>query len=237
MLGLTQSRIKRLFAYSTISHVGFILLALSVDSSESIQSYIFYILQYTIANLNGFVILLTMGYSFYLYTYLNKEDKERKEDLIDKNNSPVQLISQVKGYFSINPFIAMSFAITLFSFVGIPPIAGFFAKQMILSAALDKGYVFMSLVAIVTSVIGAAYYLNVIKQVFFFQNNYKINPSITDKNLTGYIANTGLSLDSEKSKKELITLKPENITINSGLSSSISIITLLLMLFIYIPEE
>ena len=237
VLGLTQSRIKRLFAYSTISHVGFILLALSVDSSESIQSYIFYILQYTIANLNGFVILLTMGYSFYLYTYLNKEDKERKEDLIDKNNSPVQLISQVKGYFSINPFIAMSFAITLFSFVGIPPIAGFFAKQMILSAALDKGYVFMSLVAIVTSVIGAAYYLNVIKQVFFFQNNYKINPSITDKNLTGYIANTGLSLDSEKSKKELITLKPENITINSGLSSSISIITLLLMLFIYIPEE
>jgi len=237
VLGLTQSRIKRLFAYSTISHVGFILLALSVDSSESIQSYIFYILQYTIANLNGFVILLTMGYSFYLYTYLNKEDKERKEDLIDKNNSPVQLISQVKGYFSINPFIAMSFAITLFSFVGIPPIAGFFAKQMILSAALDKGYVFMSLVAIVTSVIGAAYYLNVIKQVFFFQNNYKINPSITDKNLTGYIANTGLSLNSEKSKKELITLKPENITINSGLSSSISIITLLLMLFIYIPEE
>ena len=237
VLGLTQSRIKRLFAYSTISHVGFILLALSVDSSESIQSYIFYILQYTIANLNGFVILLTMGYSFYLYTYLKEEDRERKEDLIDKNNSPVQLISQVKGYFSINPFIAMSFAITLFSFVGIPPIAGFFAKQMILSAALDKGYVFMSLVAIVTSVIGAAYYLNVIKQVFFFQNNYKINPSITDKNLTGYIANTGLSLNSEKSKKELITLKPENITINSGLSSSISIITLLLMLFIYIPEE
>ena len=237
MLGLTQSRIKRLLAYSTISHVGFILLALSVDSSESIQSYLFYILQYTIANLNGFVILLSMGYSFYLYTYLNKEDKERKEDLIDKNNSPVQLISQLKGYFSINPFIAMSFAITLFSFVGIPPIAGFFAKQMILSAALDKGYVFMSLVAILTSVIGAAYYLNVIKQMFFFQNTYKINPSITNNNLTGYIANTGLSVDNKKSQQELIIFKPENITINSGLSSSISVITLLLMLFIYIPEQ
>jgi NADH-ubiquinone oxidoreductase chain 2 len=108
---------------------------------------------------------------------------------------------------------------------------------MILSAALDNGYVFMSLVAILTSVIGAAYYLNVVKQVFFYQNNYKINPSITYKSLTGYIADTGLSLNSEKSEKKLITFKPDNITINSGLSSSISIITLLLMLFIYIPEE
>jgi NADH-ubiquinone oxidoreductase chain 2 len=234
VLGLTQSRIKRLFAYSTISHVGFILLALSVDSSESIQSYIFYILQYTIANLNGFVILVTMGYSFYLYTYIDKEDKET---LIDKNNSPVQLISQVKGYFSINPFIAMSFAVTLFSFVGVPPIAGFFAKQMILSAALDNGYVFMSLVAIITSVIGAAYYLNIVKQMFFYKENYKINPSIAEKNLIGYIIPTDLFLNNKNSEKILTTFKPENITVNSGLSTSISIITLLLMLFIYMPEE
>jgi NADH-ubiquinone oxidoreductase chain 2 len=234
VLGLTQSRIKRLFAYSTISHVGFILLALSVESSESIQSYIFYILQYSIANLNAFVILVTMGYSFYLYTYINKEDKE---NLIDQNNSPVQLINQLKGYFNINPFIAMSFAVTIFSFVGIPPIAGFFAKQMILSAALDNGYVFMSLVAIITSVIGAAYYLNIVKQVFFYPKNYKMNPSITGKSLKGYIINTSLFSNSKNSDKRLITFKPENITINSGLSCTMSIITLLLMLFIYIPEE
>jgi NADH-ubiquinone oxidoreductase chain 2 len=175
-----------------------------------------------------------MGYSFYLYTYIDKEDKE---NLIDKNNSPIQLISQVKGYFSINPFIAISFAVTLFSFVGIPPIAGFFAKQMILSAALDNGYVFMSLVAIITSVIGAAYYLNIVKQVFFYQKNYKINSSITEKNLIGYIVPTGLFFNNKNSEKILTTFKPDNITVNSGLSGSISIITLLLMLFIYMPEE
>jgi NADH-ubiquinone oxidoreductase chain 2 len=186
------------------------------------------------ANLNAFVILVTMGYSFYLYTYI---DKENRENLIDKNNSPVQLISQVKGYFNINAFIAISFAVTLFSFVGIPPIAGFFAKQMILSAALDNGYVFMSLVAIITSVIGAAYYLNIIKQLFFYQKNYKINSSITEKNLTGYIVPTSLLLNNKSSEKKQIAFKPENITINSGLSGSISIITLLLMLFIYMPEE
>ena len=235
VLGLAQSRIKRLFAYSTISHVGFILLALSIDTSESIQSYIFYILQYTISNLNAFIILVTIGYTLYLYTY---KDKEEKENLIDKNNSPVQLISQIKGYFHINPFIAISLAVSLFSFVGIPPIAGFFAKQMILSAALDNGFVFMALVAILTSVIGAAYYLNLVKQIFFFKEIYQKNTSIHNTSIIGYITPViGLSEKNVSLNKDLINIKPENITVNSGLSSIISIITLLLILFIYIPEE
>ena len=234
VLGLTQFRIKRLYAYSTISHVGFILLALSINNAESIQSYIFYILQYSVANLNAFMILVTIGFSFYLYVY---EEKEYKEDLIDKNNSPVQLINQIKGYFYINPFIAISFAVTLFSFVGVPPIIGFFAKQMILSAALDNGYIFMTLVAIITSVIGAAYYLNLIKQMFFFKDNYKKNSSISNLNLAGYIIPINSHEKANIIKEELTIFKPENITINSSLSSSISIMTLLLVLFIYVPGE
>lgn len=234
VLGLTQFRIKRLFAYSTISHVGFILLALSVHSVESIQSFIFYLLQYSISNLNAFIILVSIGFSLYIYVY---EDKEDKENLIDKNNSPVQLINQLKGYFHINPFIAISLSITIFSFIGIPPIIGFFAKQMILSAALDNGYVFMALIAIITSVIGAGYYLNLIKQIFFYKENYEINPSMSSIGLVGYIIpyypydkNTNLN-------KEYISFKPKNISINSAVSSSISVITLLLILFIYMPEE
>ena len=101
VLGLTQSRIKRLFAYSTISHVGFILLALSINSAESIQAYIFYILQYSLSNLNAFIILITIGFTFYLHVSKEKESKE----LIDENNSPVQLINQIKGYFYINPLL------------------------------------------------------------------------------------------------------------------------------------
>jgi len=228
-----------LFAYSTISHVGFILLALSINNTESIQSYIFYILQYSLSNLNAFIILVAMGFSFYLYVY---KDKEYKEDLIDKNNSPIQLINQIKGYFYINPFIAISLAITLFSFVGIPPIIGFFAKQMILSAALDSGYVFMTLVAILTSVVGAAYYLNLIKQIFFYKDNYKKNPAISDLSLVGYVSSYSKdnikTLDNKSSTlQSSVLFKPENITISSSFSSSISIITLLLLLFIYIPGE
>ena len=234
MLGLTQFRIKRLFAYSTISHVGFILLALSINSAESIQSYIFYILQYSLSNLNAFIILVSMGFTFYLYVY---KEKKLQDNLIDKNNSPVQLINQIKGYFYINPYISISLAITLFSFVGVPPIVGFFAKQMILSAALDSGYVFMSLVAIITSVIGAGYYLNLVKQIFFFKQDYKINPAINNLKLTGYIIPSNSIENNQKNHNNLVTFMPENITINSSLSTSISILTLLLVLFIYIPGE
>ncbi len=231
VLGLTQFRIKRLFAYSTISHVGFILLALSVNSAESTQAYIFYILQYSLSNLNAFMILVTIGFTFYLYVY---KEKQYKDNLIDKNNSPVQLINQIKGYFYINPFISISLAITLFSFVGIPPLIGFFAKQMVLSAALDGGYIFMTLVAILTSVIGAAYYLSLVKQIFFYKDNYKKNPSVSNLNLIGYISYIG-SNDSTKDK--MVTFSSDNITISSSLSTSISVITLLLLLFIYIPGE
>lgn len=225
VLGLTQFRIKRLFAYSTISHVGFILLALSINTIESIQAYIFYIITYTVSNLNAFVILVTIGYSFYLYVY---KDENHKDNLVDNNNSPIQLISQIKGYFYINPYLALSLSITLFSFVGVPPLIGFFAKQMVLSAALDNGYVFMCLVAILTSVIGAVYYLNVIKQIFFFKSDYIINPSLHNIKLQG---SSGLRENNN------VTFGINNIVLSSALSTSISVLTLILLLFIYIPNE
>ena len=233
VLGLTQFRIKRLFAYSTISHVGFILLALSINNTESIQSYIFYIFQYSISNLNAFIILVSIGFSLYLYVY---KDNNNKEDLIDKNNSPIQLINQIKGYFYINPFIAVSLAITLFSFVGIPPIIGFFAKQMILSAALDNGYVFMSLVAILTSVIGAAYYLNLVKQIFFYKNDLVRNPSVDNIDMVAYLLPNTYN-ENINNKADKVTFRSDNIVINSSLSTIISVLTLILLLFIFIPEE
>lgn len=86
VVGLTQFRIKRLLAYSTISHVGFILLALSASSIESTQAFIFYLIQYSISNLNIFIIIITIGFSLYGYITNNKEHK----DLLDKNNSPAE---------------------------------------------------------------------------------------------------------------------------------------------------
>lgn len=222
VLGLTQFRIKRLFAYSTISHVGFILLALSISSVESIQAFLFYLTQYTISNLNAFLILVVIGFSYILYTTDNKEH----EELLDKNNSPVQLINQLKGYFFLNPILALSLVITIFSFMGIPPLIGFFGKQMVLSAALDKGFFFLSLVAIITSVIGGVYYLNIIKEIFFYSSEYKINPLIYS-----YI-----KIKDNFNKTPVAKLK-YNVVVSSSFSFTISFITLIILLFIFFNEE
>lgn len=203
VLGLSQTRIKRLFAYSTISHVGFILLALGVNTIESSKAFIFYLIQYTIANLDAFVILISIGFSLYLYANNNLVFIKLK----DKNYSPVQLISQIKGYFYINPILALSLAIVMLSFVGLPPLVGFFSKQIVLSSALDNGFVFLVFIAIFTSVIGAVYYLGIIKTMFFDQSGY------TKHNLKF------------------------NATLSSHLTITSSILTLGILLFILTPNE
>jgi NADH-ubiquinone oxidoreductase chain 2 len=228
IVGLTQFRIKRLFAYSTISHVGFILLALSINNIESIQAFIFYLMQYTISNLNAFFILVSIGFSlfFYVYDFKHKEFNE----LLDKNLSPIQLISQLKGYFYINPVLALSLAITIFSFVGIPPLIGFFGKQMVISAALGSGYIFLVFIAILTSVISAVYYLAIIKQIFFDKSNYKIHPLLMYVRYYGSIVYKTLQVKD-------VTYRLHNITLSSALTITISILTLIILLFMFIPQE
>jgi len=230
ILGLTQFRIKRLFAYSTISHLGFILLALTINTVESIQSFIFYLIQYSLSNLNAFIILLSIGYLFYCYTYEGKEDYN---NLQDRNHSPIQYINQLKGYFYINPLLAISLSITLFSFIGVPPLIGFFGKQMILSAALDNGYIFISLVAILTSVIGAGYYLAIIKQIYFNKPEYKLE-SYENK---GYIVSKNHNISNEIDNIESVKFSANNIVLSSYLSITISIITSIILLFILVPSE
>jgi NADH-ubiquinone oxidoreductase chain 2 len=213
VLGLNQSRIKRLYAYSTIAHLGFILLALSINKLESIQAFIFYLTQYSISNLNAFIILISIGFTLTSY-----HSKKNYDNLIDENYSPIQLISQLKGYFYINPLIAISLTITIYSFVGIPPLIGFFAKQMVLSAALDNGYVFITLIAILTSVISAVYYLMIIKQMFFDKADYE--------------KNFNFIITLSKIEWEVKSIKLTNI-----FSITISIITLIILLFMFNPQE
>lgn len=227
ILGLSQTRIKRLLAYSTVSHVGFILLALSINSVESTQAFIFYLMQYSVSNLNGFFLLLAMGFSF--YSYRNKQLQLKQ--LTDLDTSPVQLVSQMKGYFYINPFVALSFAITIFSFVGVPPFIGFFAKQMVLSAALDSGYTFIVLVAIVTSVISAVYYLTIIKQIFFSKPDYERFLLMDYITICGSITNTKNVLIQN------VRFNTKSLVLSSFLSITISVLTLLITLFIFMPQQ
>ena len=156
--GLYQTKIKRLLAYSSISHLGFILLALSLNSEQSIESVIFYIIQYSITNLNIFIIIISLGLFIYPYYYLYNFEPRSGGQAIDIN-----FISQFKGIFFCNPIISICLTISLFSMAGIPPLLGFFAKQFVLSSSLENGYYFMSLLGIIVSIISACYYLKIIK--------------------------------------------------------------------------
>jgi NADH-ubiquinone oxidoreductase chain 2 len=155
VVGLGQYRIKRLLAYSTISHVGFLLLALAISSAtiiageESVEAFLFYIVQYSLTNINTFFVLLAFGY------------------LINKASNDVQYTSELQGQFRANPVLGLSFAICLFSMAGVPPLMGFFAKYTVLYSAINNGYVFLAIVAILASVVSAVYYLRIIRVIHF----------------------------------------------------------------------
>jgi len=171
VVGLSQYRIKRLLAYSTISHVGFLLLALAINTEESIESFLFYLIQYSLTNVNTFLILLAFGYIMSTSkSYLLSSRATNKQSI---NNtglhsvSPIQFIDQLKGQFKENPLLGLSLALCLFSMAGIPPLIGFFAKQMVLYSSTHGGYYFLSIIAILVSVISASYYLKIIRVIYF----------------------------------------------------------------------
>jgi NADH-ubiquinone oxidoreductase chain 2 len=149
------------------------------------------------------MIIIAIGYTLYLY-YTNVSEFN---NLPEKNNSPIQLITQLKGYFTINPVLALCFIITMFSFIGLPPLVGFFAKQMVLTTALDSNKIVLVLISVFTSVIGAVYYLTVIKTIYFDKSDY-IKPSI-------YVENS----------------------LSNAYSITLSVLNLMVLSFIFIPNE
>ncbi|BDI12862.1 NADH dehydrogenase subunit 2 (mitochondrion) [Phanerochaete sordida] len=161
IVGLAQTKLKRLLTYSTISHVGFILLALAINSEQSIDSLIFYIVQYTITNLNTFLIILGFGYILKnIILIKNSEFLALGETGTERD---IKEIKELTGQFFSNPLLSISLTICLFSMAGIPPLMGFFGKQFVLYSAIQSGYYFMSIVGIIVSVISASYYLKIIK--------------------------------------------------------------------------
>lgn len=159
-------------------------------------------MQYSVSNVNIFFIIILIGYSL-IY---NKSDS----NLLDEKNSPLQLIKQLKGYYHLNPMLSLSFTITLFSFMGIPPLIGFVGKQQVLYAALSQGFYFLAIVAVVTSVVGGVYYLNIVKMMFFDK------PELTENTSDSFHTNSYTS---------------------SSLTVPISVLTLVILLFMISPTE
>jgi NADH-ubiquinone oxidoreductase chain 2 len=206
VVGLAQTKIKRLLAYSTISHIGFMLLALAINTEQSIDSLLFYIIQYSITNLNIFLIIIALSYimnNSYIYTYKD-----------------IKFISEFKGQFFLNPILSLSLVICLFSMAGIPPLIGFFSKQFVLYSAIQSGYNFISIVAILVSVVSASYYLKIIK-VLYTDTDSKILP----EELSTVLRRTSVTT----------TLNTEILLTNFH-SFLISTLTLSILLFILKPS-
>ena len=215
ILGLAQSKIKRLLAYSTISHVGFILLALAINSEQSIEALIFYIIQYTITNLNTFLIIILFGYII-KNSYKDLIQSIMVEDETGTEND-INYISELKGQFFLNPILSITLTICLFSMAGIPPLIGFFSKQFVLYSAIQNGYYFMSIIAIIVSIISASYYLKIIKILF-----------TEEENISDY---------SDKELKIINNLNSNSeIEISSTNSFIISTLTLSILLFVLKPS-
>lgn len=163
IMGLSQYRIKRLLAYSSISHVGFLLLSLAGCYRSDVGSLIFYLIQYSLTSINVFFILIAFG-------LLSRGAHATESSLM---LSPIQTLSQLRAQFKNNPLCGLSLAICLFSMAGIPPCIGFFGKLFIFESAIANGYYFMVFIMIIASIIGAVYYLKVIKIIHFYEKpNY-----------------------------------------------------------------
>ena len=220
IVGLAQIKIKRLLAYSTISHVGFLLLALSINTEDSLESLLFYLIQYSFTNLNTFFILLSFGYIIKKSLTLGN-----KNGNLFHANTDINLISELKGQFVSNPLLSLSLAVCLFSMAGIPPLMGFFAKAQVLYSATQNGYYFISIVAILVSVISAYYYLQIIKVLHFDTNTLH---SKDNKENTNFFPNNTL-LEND------INVLPNSL-INNTHSFIISTLTLSLLLFMLKPS-
>nr|QEN73928.1 NADH dehydrogenase subunit 2 [Lentinula edodes] len=224
VVGLAQNRIKRLLAYSTISHIGYILLALGIYTEQSIDSFIFYIIQYIITNLNIFLIIIALSY------IINKSINNDKTYFKD-----IRYISEFKGLFYSNPLISLSFSICLFSIAGIPPLIGFFSKQFVLYSAIQSGYNFIAIVAIFVSVISASYYLKIIKTFFIDFDSKELNNNLLQNSSTSTSLSTNVTSSLPASAYIGVSSSNEGI-LNNSHSFLISTLTLSILFFIFKPS-
>ena len=145
VVAIAQTNIKRMLAYSTISHVGFILLGVLAGTSTGYQAAMFYTLTYVIMTTGGFGVVLLMS------------RKGFEADALD----------DYKGLNRRNPWFAFVMLLLMFGLAGVPPTVGFWAKVQVISAVLDIGITWLAALAVLLSVVGAYYYLRIVKLMYF----------------------------------------------------------------------
>jgi len=137
---INQTKIKRMLAYSAIGHVGFMLIGVGVASFASIQATIIYMIIYIIMTVNSFTIVLTQG---------------------------IQKIVELRGLSRRNSVLGMTMGLGLMSIAGIPPLAGFYNKYLVLLSAVEQAQLEIAIIAVLLSVISGFYYVRIIRFMYF----------------------------------------------------------------------
>jgi NADH-quinone oxidoreductase subunit N len=142
---IAQTNLKRMLAYSAISHMGFLLLGVLSGSSEGFAAAMFYVIVYVMTTLGVFGVMLLLA-----------RDGFEAEELDD-----------YKGLNQRSPWYAALMLLLMFSMAGVPPVVGFYAKLSVLWAVVEAGFVWLAVVAVMFSLIGAFYYLRIVKLMYF----------------------------------------------------------------------
>lgn len=145
LIAIAQTNIKRMLAYSTISHVGFLLLGIVAGTDEGYSASMFYAITYALTTVAAFGVLCAMSRQGY----------------------EAVLLTDLSGLGRRNPLLAAVMMLVLMSMAGVPPMVGFYAKLSVLKAVVSAGYLWLAILAVFMSVIGAFYYLRAVKQIYF----------------------------------------------------------------------
>jgi len=143
---LSQRRLKRFFAYSSIGHVGYMLMGFAAGSIEGLQGIFIYLFIYAVT-------------SVFVWTFILALEEEK--------NGRALYFTDLVGLGTTNPLLAGGFMFAMFSMAGVPPLAGFFAKMFLFFSALDGGLFRLAIVGVLTSCLGAFYYIRFIKIMYF----------------------------------------------------------------------
>ena len=149
VVAIAQTNIKRMLGYSTIAHVGFILLGFAAGSRDGIEAALFYTVVYVLMAAGAFGVLL----------------------LSSRAGFECENIDDLKGLNQRSPWFAAMMLLLMFSMIGVPPLAGFYAKWWVLAALIDADMLGLAIAGMVFSVIGAFYYLRVVKVMYFDESD------------------------------------------------------------------
>jgi len=171
LAAIAQTNLKRMLAYSTISHMGFMLLGILAGTQNGYSSAMFYVLVYALMSLGGFGMIL----------------------LLSRTGFEADQLDDFKGLNQRSPWLAFLMLLLMFSMAGVPPTVGFYAKLSVLQAVVELGYVWLAVAAVLFSLVGAFYYLRIVK-LMYFDAPHDTTPIVTSPDTRVLMSANGLAV-------------------------------------------